>query len=52
MIEFPVIIFGLILLILAVLTILLPVFVYLIWRATYETADTLRKMEHMMRHGK
>jgi hypothetical protein len=52
MTELPIILFSLILLILAVLTVLLPVFVYLIWQATSSAADTLRKMEHMMRHGK
>jgi len=52
MIEFPIILLGIIFLILAALTVLLPVFVYLIWRDTSKSADTLRKMEHMMRHGK
>jgi len=52
MTEHLIILFGLILMILAVLAILLPVFVYLIWQATSSAAATLRAMEHMMRHGK
>lgn len=52
MTELPIVLFGIIFLILAALTVLLPVFVYLIWQATSSAADTLRKMEHMMRHGK
>lgn len=42
----------LIVLILAVLTVLMPVFVFVILGHVRAIQTTLEKMEHMMRHGK
>lgn len=39
-------------LVLAVLTVLLPIFVFIICGHCERMRKTLEKMEHMMRHGK
>lgn len=42
----------LLLFLLGILTILMPVGVFMIWHHVSKASDTLAKMEHMMRHGK
>ncbi len=42
----------LLLFLLGILAILMPVGIFMIWHHASKASDTLRKMEHMMRHGK
>jgi len=52
MTELPMLILGLLFIGLLLMTILMPVVVFLIWYNACGISETLKKMEHMMRHGK
>lgn len=52
MTELPILILGLLFIGLLLMTILMPVVVFLIWYNACCIRETLKKMEHMMRHGK